>query len=239
VPLGLRSDVGRVQGRLLDEHGHGIEGVIISLSGQVVRTQSDGSYCFWAVPVGERLLSIAPEEIGADRVASPFMPFRVRVAAGETIEQDLRLLPVARLHGSIRLLPPPSEGVQNGVAFGEPSRPQVDADVLKGMVIELRNGSQTHRRFIQNGNNNGSHNGADFNGTHFQFNDLTPGAWQIVVHRNGLPDAYEIRVEAETVHLEPGENRHITIDVVPKTRPIILFDNGNGDDVLSIVSPKQ
>jgi len=188
IPLGMRADVGRVQGRILDEHGQGIEGLIVRLGGQVTKTQPDGSYCFSIVPVGEILLSIAPEDIGPDRVASPSLPCRVRVTAGETIEQDFRLIPVAQLHGSVRLLSAPSDDAPNG-ALERAGRSQPDPSVLKGMVIELRNDSQTYRRLIQNSDINGSQNDMDINDVYaqFRFSDLLPGTWQIAVHRNGLP----------------------------------------------------
>jgi|LFRM01.1.fsa_nt_gb hypothetical protein len=52
----------------------------------------------------------------------------------------------------------------------------------------------------------------------------------------GFRDTYEIKLETETIHLEPGESRHITVDIVPKKRQIMFFDNG--EEVLSIISLK-
>jgi hypothetical protein len=107
------------------------------------------------------------------------------------------------------------------------------------------NGSNGNGFVKVNGNGNGTNgNGTNGNGNGngnnamFRFDQLLPGPWLLTVHRNGLPDTYEIETPSQTVNLVSGEMAFITINVVPKERRVQFIENNNGA-VLSAPVPEN
>ena len=234
IPLGLHSNVGVVEGRIVDEQNNGVEGLLIYLNGDILRTQEDGSFRFPAVVEGDVVITVAPEEIGPEYILLPVMPYKIKVVAGETTKQEFQMVKAARLDGLIEISLPSVYTRTVGTVFGDRPGSLIDPSILNGIVIELSKDGESYRQAIQvakqsNRNSNESGN----NGASFRFDQVLPGVWTLTVHRNSLPDIYEIEVITQAVTLEPGETANIIIKVIPKERKVKFIDS-NHSTILSV-----
>jgi predicted porin len=60
----------------------------------------------------------------------------------------------------------------------------------------------------------------------FSFEDIRPGEWRLKVDDQELPVHHYLEHEEYQVELKPGEQKEITVKVLPRLRPIQIIDEG-------------
>ncbi|WP_144440295.1 LysM peptidoglycan-binding domain-containing protein [Limnochorda pilosa] len=212
LQLGRRSDVGELVGRVVDEAGQSLPDMVVQINGQRTTTGGDGRFRFAAVRAGTYHVTFRPDQLGPERITLPQTPWRVEIPAGTRVEQEFRVVEGARVDGRLRLLPPPTDTLEAGAVFGE-GPGEADKRWVAGMLVELVDHEIAYRRVT------------DEQGR-FSFEQLPPGEWRLRVHRNGLPQWYEIRPAEQAIHLRAGAEEQVEVDVVPVPRRIQLVEGG-------------
>ena len=240
IPTSRRSDVGSVRGRLVDENGAGVAGILVHLSGQVARTDADGSYYFPSVPAGEAVISVDPRIVGVDRAVVPALPYKLTIEPRLEVIQDFTLVRTGSVLGYFEIEPMGGNGNNgsigangngggsggngtNGIfadaVYGEGR--ELDLSALDGIVVELRGDAGVRRTVVKTSNGNGL-----ISGPHFRFDHVLPGEWDIVVYRNGLPDVYMIAPENQRATVRAGSPVEVVIKVIPVRREIQFREGG-------------
>lgn len=199
VPLAPRRDVGRVAGRVTNEAGEGVAGLVLRLGGQSTRTNARGEYDFPAAPEGEAYLVADAAQLGPERLTRPELPRRLVVRAQNTVALDVRLERAAGLSGRVAL----ADGEQN-------------LDLRANVLLELRGEDGAVRRTF-----------SDEQG-HFQFQGLLAGRWTLGVppqpDARHAPYSFQILSGARDLH--PGEEAQVEVRLVPRSRSIPVQDGG-------------
>lgn len=220
VPVSRRHNVGSVAGRVVNEEGQGIAGILVRLNDLVTRTELDGSYEFPVVPVGDGCLMVDPFDIGIGRIVRPATPVCFRIKAGEKVIQNLELIPAARVSGVIEIEPLPQTMTGENAVFGHGQ--ETDASILNGTVIELRSGDEVHRQVIRVSKGDEKTYKA-----HFRFDQVLPGDWEMVVHLSSAAlKAYSVEYPRRIIQVGPGEFYEAEVKVVPVRREIRFVESG-------------
>lgn len=213
VPLGRRPDVGEVRGRIVDESGTGIPGLVVEINnGLKVATRKDGSFSFPAVPAGVVYLTLRPDQLGPEWLTLPATPLRLEVRPGQVLKQLITLVHAASVSGRVVVAGAPASAGESAAGLWGGVLP--DPGIVAGMIVELHGYGQVLRRVIQ---------GPD---GEFRFDRLPPGEWSLVIQRNGLPDTFAVEPATVNFSLRPGEQLSVSISVRPVPRPIIMLDEG-------------
>lgn len=212
VPIGRRSDVGGISGRIEDASGRGVAGLIVHVAGLAASTQADGSFFFPAVPAGEHHLALDSNR-AANRLTVPESPYEVSVRAGETQHLDFTLVEPARVRGRVHVEEPATRDSDANAARslrlgGEPA-----ANPLQGLLVELRNGGTTYRTVTD-------HEGR------FGFERVLPGRWRLVVAEQGLRGRFHVEPLEQTLELRAGEVAEAVIELTRIERRIEIAEGG-------------
>ena len=60
----------------------------------------------------------------------------------------------------------------------------------------------------------------------FSFEDIRPGKWKLKVYDYDLPIQHYLEQEEFQIELKPGEDKEVTVRVLPRLRPIQIIDEG-------------
>ncbi|MGB2769902.1 MAG: carboxypeptidase-like regulatory domain-containing protein, partial [Candidatus Zixiibacteriota bacterium] len=60
----------------------------------------------------------------------------------------------------------------------------------------------------------------------FSFEDLRPGKWTLTVYDHDLPAYHYLEDEQFQFDLKPGQEKDVTVRVLPRLRPIQIIDEG-------------
>lgn len=215
VPLMRRSDVGKLSGRVVDEAGRGVAGLVVQLNDLATTTDRDGNFQFPAVPRGRGFFTLRPEQLAPGLLTLPATPWTVDMVPGRHVEQVFRLVRAARLTGRLEVLPPPGTALEAGALFGAPGS-ESPPSLAAGLLVELRGdgGTPVQRRLA---NQEGA----------FVFDHLLPGRWTLRVYADGLPEGYVLRPAEQQVTLAPGEDASVKIAIVPLPREIRFIEGGS------------
>lgn len=216
VQIKHNSDLGEVKGRLIDNSGKGLANVVVRLNNLTTATASDGSFCFPAVPEGEHYLTFCSVDIQPDYIIVPETPYKIEVKTNEIIEKEFTLVKGASLNGEISFVKGEEDSVntyKNSNYIYQESFNEFDPALLNGIEFELINSKRTYRHLV------------DELGK-FNFNNLAPGEWTLIIKRNKLPNIYKINPEKIEFILEEGEEKGVKIKVIPVKRNIIIQEGG-------------
>ncbi|MEX0601874.1 MAG: carboxypeptidase-like regulatory domain-containing protein, partial [Bacteroidota bacterium] len=159
IPVKRTTASGEIRGRVVDESGKGMPGVLVSLGTSAAVTDASGRYSFVSLRPGDYYVLLDKATIGLDRVAMVPMPLKVSVRGGEDVPLDLRVVRSALVEGSIRL-------VRADTTSSDDSPEAMEGK--GGMVLELARDGEVHRRVTDNLGR-------------FSFRDLRPGRWLLRV----------------------------------------------------------
>ncbi|WP_102125102.1 carboxypeptidase regulatory-like domain-containing protein [Deinococcus planocerae] len=209
VPLAARRDVGSLSGRVTDEAGAPVAGLLLRLGALATRTDERGLYTFAAVPPGAHYLTADAAGLGTARIALPALPARVEVRAAAASTRDLRLVRPAAVVGRVRV-----EG--GGPRFGA----SAGSNLTGGLLLELRGeGGEVLRTLT------------DERGD-FAFPGLAPGGWTLGLADGPLGrDAPRLGgyapPGAAALTLASGERVTTTLSLVPRSRRVSVQDGGS------------
>lgn len=198
VPLPYALDLPRVRGRFVDAvSGEGIQGIVVSLNGDQVVTDRDGSFEFMTGPDGG-FLTIDRASLGVGRVPRVELPLHVTPEAPVTIEVARR----TALRGAIRLVTILGTGARADTS---------DAGGVRRAVVEVEGEGQRVRTVT------------DDDGR-FLFDDLPQGDYALRVVRAWLPERH--RLEHETLRVSTAEASEVLWRVVPSVREMQILRGG-------------
>lgn len=217
VPLNRLSDVGEVTGRLEDEAGAGLSGVIVQVAGLAVVTDQNGSFTFPTVPDGAQLLVVSAAGALADMVTVPALPHRVHVNAGKTAQANFRVIKAAAVAGQVRFVQPESDaapptGPESDVTLGS-GYPEQGAELAANLAVELRSAGFTLRART------------DAEGR-FAFRGLTPGVWHLTVLQSEGSERYRLTPETQELVLSPVRTARAEVALTPVARTIQFMEGG-------------
>lgn len=221
VTLGRLSTIGEVSGRIIDEHGVGLPGMVVQLGSLSTATGPDGRFHFPAVPEGELYLTVHPRSLPAGRLTAPALPMRLAVVAGAVLEVQVQLIRTAAVSGQVSLALPDDEsstGNDSGAYVLGAGESEGAAGLVAGLVVVLESGETVHRSVT------------DGQGR-FAFESLPPGVWQLSIGRGSDADLFRLEPETQLLTLRPGETEAVTVDLTPVTRKVQIIEGGRlGND---------
>jgi hypothetical protein len=209
IPIGRRSDIGRLEGSITRPDGHGLFGAIVTVAGQAVTTTREGTFRFPALPIGTHQVRVVTAGgLAATEYLAPDLPATVRIANDATSELHFVVREAATVTGKII-----TEAVDPATSSSAIAPPRSAADLTRGVRIELRNEVTM------------LHTVTDANGT-FRFQSVPVGTWTLHVQ---LPrTAIDYRIDPLEVHLslEAGGHEDVLVRLVPIVRHIQFVDGG-------------
>ncbi len=209
IPVGRRSDIGRLEGSITRPDGRGLSGAIVTVAGQAVTTTPDGAFVFPALPIGEHLVQVVTAAgLGAGEYLSPGLPAVVLIRDDATTEQHFMIEEAATVVG--RLVAEAHEPADRGTVIA----PNGSADrLVRGVRIELRNGVTALHTFT------------DSSGA-FRFQRVPAGDWTLLVLLARAETDYRLDPSEVRLALEPGGADEVVVRLVPIVRHIQFSEGG-------------
>ncbi len=208
LPLGNLETVGVLSGRIIDQQGNGVMGVMVLVGSKAGVSDANGIFAVRDLPPGEHLLDVDRGSLGLDRIVHIPLPMTVSVIGGEETSIVLRTLAPSFLQGNVRRFDDLPTGIRDSVA-----RTDVPIDESVLIAVDISNGDERFRRLT---NARGS----------FSFPDLRPGAWTIAYSAISLPDDHFLERTTEEITLEEGETVDVFLRILPKRRSIRVIQEG-------------
>lgn len=219
IRLGRRSTIGGLSGRILDENGRGVAGLVLQLDAATAVTDAAGRYEFPVILPGVYCLTARAGSLEADRLTVPALPWRFEIGPGEQKKQDFILCRAAIVRGRIKVAALTRPDLASGAIAGEGYN-QPRPDLATGIVVELIRGEERYQCLSgQEGE--------------FVFEHLHPGQWRLVVYLDGLSEFYEIRPAELLLELREGQDLAVEFEIVPLLREIEFVEGGEVQNVPS------
>lgn len=209
IPIGRRSDIGRLEGSVTWPDGRGLQGTIVTVAGQAVTTTSDGAFRFPALPIGVQQVRVVPAgALAANQYLAPDLPASVDIADGATSELHFVVREAATVAGRITTdaVDPTTDRfaiVPGGSADG----------LERGLRIELHGDAAM------------LHTVADANGA-FRFQRVPAGEWTLYVVLPRTAVDYRLDPAEARLVLAPGDHAEVPVRLVPIVRQIQFMDGG-------------
>jgi len=234
VPLGKRTDVGRIRGRIYDAQQpdrRGLANVLLRVSGAVAVTDANGRFSFPALTPGKYSVSVDRRSIGLTRITEERLPLLVEVRGGAVQEVSIGVVPAASVSGSVVVMARPDTstspaGIESAGSHtlrdatgtyivGDPEQRESSAEPqgLPNVLVELTDGREVRRAVTD------SRGG-------FIFDSLRPGDWHLMTYDANLPEYHFVDNAEMDFQLVGGQQETVTVKVLPKLRRIRMVDLG-------------
>lgn len=207
VPLKRLSGSGQLRGKVLDADGRGIENVLLNVDGSAAITDRDGNFFFPSLTPEHHYLIVDRATIGLNRVTTQPMPLEVDIRGGEETMQILTVTHAASVSGNVVLYAFAREGLRDTATA------LVEVGGKTGIIIELSNGVEIHRRVSDNRGR-------------FVFNDLRPGRWRLSVVGGEIPPFHYIEHDSTIIDLRPGDTVRNDLTILPRKRRVRIIQEG-------------
>ncbi|MGA1794769.1 MAG: hypothetical protein ACMUIL_02820 [bacterium] len=209
LPIKRRRDIGGIKGEIFsNEMGEGVPNIVLNLSGADAVTDRRGRFFFPSVQPGDLYLGLDRTGLDPNTIPMVKMPMSVSVEGGKDTLVEIPMIRSASLAGQVLLYT--WEGDE--VLFNKEQK-LVEKDGLENVVVELTNGSDTHRCLT------GSHG-------RFSFEDLKPGTWTLTIPISYLPQYHYVEHGGDTFELAPGQKRSMSVRILPRDRRIKFIQQG-------------
>ena len=216
LPVGRRTDVATVRGRIFDETtGRGFSNVVLKLGQTVAVSNPDGYFSFPAVKAKDYELKVVGGSIPTGMIPNCTLPIAVNPRWDDSCPIDLPYIEGASIAGQVQLFAPAAELLPSqtfrGRSAGFGQQPDISREDLKPsggiarVLVTITDGEETMRRVT---NPNGD----------FQFVGLKPGTWTVSLLRDGLPENATPIEDSYTFELEPGEGAEANFRVEQRIR---------------------
>lgn len=211
MPVGRKKSVGVVTGNIYDVQrgGKPLPNVLVTAGGGSAITDHNGAFTFPALKPGTYYLTVENGSIGLDRVTSEKMPLAVEVKGGERARVKIGVTKAGRISGRLAFSSPKEKGGGDLALVGlAGARGQEDTALrLVNNLVEIARDEELIRQMT------------DTEGR-FSFAGLRPGKWTVTVHKDNLPPYHYLEKERFAIELQEGEEKKVTIKVVPRVRKI-------------------
>lgn len=206
VRLSRKKGVSAIGGHIRDSSGKGIPGLVVSLAGFTVLTQTDGSFFFPAIPEGEHVLFVPG--LAPSQVAVPRLPLSISAPSRQHLE--LRILEAATVQGKVHILPPEVGTTAQGATEDVTGMRVVSPEGLRMRLV----GGEEQRTALATSTGG------------FEFSRLPPGDWIASVDEHSVPAGYSAEPTFIEVRTEAGARTEIEFAVRPVRRKIRFMDGG-------------
>ena len=225
MPTGKLRETGNVKGRVYDAEDSGLKGlsgVLLSLGGITALTDRNGNYVFSSIEPGMQYLQVDNASIGLERVTLQKIPVQVSIRGGRSEKLDLGVIRSAAIRGEVAVFGLAENGSRQGIFVesddSTASKENAACELsrlygLSNLQLEIRSEREvlcatTDRR------------------GKFSFEELRPGQWELRISQEDLPPYHDAEPSAAHLTVGPGSKQEITIRVVPRTRRILIVDEG-------------
>ena len=231
IPISKKKSIGVLKGKVYDQEKPEktpIPKVILTANEATAITHENGRYIFPSLKPGTYYLRVDKGSIGLNRVTTGKLPVIIEVRGGETITNDIGVVTSCKISGRVAIFDLPSDKkLEDKISISEDSlfligpgeKQDFEKDDLvkgKGLVntfLEITNQEEVLRQLT------------DKKGRFF-FEDIKPGKWKLKVYDYSLPAHHYLEQNEFQLELKPGEEREITVKVLPRRRPIQIIDQG-------------
>ncbi len=231
IPVSKKKSIGVLKGKVYDQEKPEkppIPKVILTANEATAITRENGGYIFPSLEPGTYYLRVDKASIGFNRVTTRKLPVIIEVKGGETITTEIGVVTSCKFSGRVAIFALPSDKkLEDKVSISEDSlfligpgkeeKPKND-DLREGrglgnILVEITDGEEVLRQLT------------DEKGR-FSFEDIRPGKWKLKIYDYNLPTHHYLEQEEFQLDLKPGEEREITVKVLPRHRPIQIIDEG-------------
>lgn len=198
IPVSRKEDGGGLQGKINNHGADQVKGIMITIGGNTAFTDKDGAFQIPYLTSGTYFLFIDNSNTGINTITEKAGPYPIEVLPGQMTYFEIGLTKSASIIGRIAI-----EEDENTNSKGFiPVKAGLDR-----LIIEMNNDGEMYRLLT------------DLNGD-FEFNDLRPGEWSLVIYSRGIPEGYELQNTEYLINLTPGESKDFKIIVRKKARKI-------------------
>lgn len=237
IPVGIRSDLGSLSGRLVDESSsvrRPVAGVKIFAGGYAAVTDKDGYYCFPYLKEGSYPMWVDGSSIEEGKVTSTKLPL-ISISKNTESTVDIALVNSCSLAGIFKpgTAEKKAKAGRNDVFLSgdksiDPASAKLipDADLAKLPVI-LTNGDE---KIVTLTDENGR----------FEVRGLRPGNWLATYDPEALPSNYMIEEGTNAAMLSQNESKQLEVAILPEIRRVRIIDSGSvGPCAYEGTVPKQ
>ncbi|MBN2414293.1 carboxypeptidase regulatory-like domain-containing protein [bacterium] len=236
IPLSRKQDRGGISGYVLDGMtGRPVADVVVMINGVSAVTNRRGLYRFPALKPGEYYLNVDRQQLGMYRITAEVLPRQIAIEAEKQQRFDIHVMPTSRLSGSILQYEFTETTDLNGIYDVEnmnnntPSEKPVEEEEkeelkfepvrgLPGVVVDLERGEERHRRISDRAG-------------YFYIDDIRPGTWTLRIYPYNIPAYHQIEHQVCEIVLEPGEEHHTLVRVLPRRRKLQIIEDGGTIEV--------
>ena len=204
VPSSKRKDVGNLHGVITGNGADNVQGLRVTLAGNVAYTDKKGVFDFQNVKIGTHYLFIDVSNAGMDAITTRPGPYKINILPGATVNFNMPLTLSGQIKGKIEVKKDKSLTAQGYTTVKE---------ALKPLIVEVSNGKEVFRTYT------------DTDGA-FCFTDLRPGKWKVKIYDKGIPEGYRLEKEGFDLDLKPHEVKAIPV-IVKKIYHKIQFQKSN------------
>ncbi len=200
VPIRKNRSIGHIKGKVFYEQDKEIpaSNLVIHCAGKKTISDNKGEFSFSSLKPGQYSLFAEEKEL----VTTSPSPLPVEVVGGESSNVRICFEHPALLSGSIPIYDKEDETL---LLKGH----------LDGAIITLESAFLKERRVTT----------TDYLGG-FRFEKLRPGRWILKVHPEKKPPYHYLEEEELLLDIFPGEEKSITINMLPIKREIRMIDSG-------------
>ncbi|MGB9858249.1 MAG: MSCRAMM family protein [Dictyoglomaceae bacterium] len=212
IPILLEKKIGTIKGKIYDaedSNKKGIPGVIVTANELTAITDEKGEFIFPQIKTGKYYLQIDSRSIGKDKIPLLGRVIEVELKENQVLEVNIGLVRKASLRGRIILL-----DYKGGGYFEREQASLVEKGGLGNIVVELEGNSKILTCVT---NNEG----------YFNFEELYPGKWILKIHEDNLPQYTYVENNYLSLEISPGENKEVTIRILPQKRPLEIIEEGD------------
>jgi len=212
VPVSPRSDIGIVEGRIIDRRtGDGIPEAIVAVSEQTAVTDEDGWFSFPAAETGRQKVRVDLSRIDERLISLGVLPREVEVRPQERSEIEIEMTAPVRISGRVLRY-----DVDRDATDPFDDEPTVYEEVggVPGAFVEITG---------PDGQSSGAFTDGD---GRFLFRARRPGNWTVSVYEESLPENFEIERTSYEIEVAPGTSRQVEFEIEELQREMQMLDPG-------------
>ncbi len=191
IPISKKKNIGKLVGRIMNENGRNIAGIILSIGSDQAVTDKNGNYVFPILAAGDCYMTIDNSKAGVFSIPEIPGPYKIDILPGKSSRFDIKLMQAANITGEIVTIKDVS------------SEDHTYADIKDQMgklLVEAKNGNEIYRVFTKEDG-------------HFSFEGLRPGQWSVKVYDDGIPAEYELVTGTFIVELGSGQTQQVEVKI--------------------------
>ncbi len=196
VPMIRITELGSLEGKLLNGGVESVDNIVLMMDGQLVTTDKEGFFSFNNVRPGIHQLFIDRATIGVRDLPDVTLPIEVEIFPEQTQTTSITMTKSARVTGKIDL----DKSVRSIQSKKQEAK-------FPSIIVEATNGEES---LLTRADDNGN----------FVFGSLRPGNWKIRMVPTYWKDDFVVKKPYVHLDLAAGQEEHITMILTPKVRRI-------------------